>query len=264
MKRINLYTMVSLIVAGLLISSCILQSDNVPSNKESIYQLDLHGIEDGDILLAGSTRYIYITAKGTNRLTFTWEDSTGVIQTGRVSALQYTVPSTHASNYLILTITVDGSSEPRTIRINYKVLLPTIIATIATTDTVATATATAGSAVSKTPKPPTPAPTTSPLTEIVYEVKSGDTILGISRYLFNSIAYGNEITKTNCLVNANIFPGQKLNLKYYTVQSNDALSLIAERYGTPMETLLEINDGIEAGWLIQPGDYIFFPSKTCG
>lgn len=94
---------------------------------------------------------------------------------------------------------------------------------------------------------------------VVYTVKSGDTLSGIAaKYgtTYQALASVNGIADPN-----KIYPGQKIKISggisvtYYTVQSGDTLSGIAEKYGTTYQNLAKMN-GIVNPNVIYPGQKI--------
>jgi LysM repeat protein len=234
-----------------------------------VYQASLSGIQDGDIILAGTTRYVYVNAKGMGDLRFTWEDSTGVLsKDGSESAINYLVPNIDGDNYLKVSVK-SGENSASVIRIvKFKILLPAVTPTPiplpSSTNGTPTSLVTVSPSQTITPLPLTTlTPTARPPDNITYIVKTDDTLFGISRNLFGSITYADEIAKSNCIKNNIIYPEQKLSLKIVTVQRGDALSLIAERYSFTTEQLLEINDEISSPSFIYAGQLIFLPIKSC-
>lgn len=109
--------------------------------------------------------------------------------------------------------------------------------------------------------------TTNRTSTMVHTVKSGDTLAQIaSRY---GTTYQN-IMQLNSLTNFIIYPGQQLKVKgvasnpqpaprpntstsgsYYTVQPGDSLSLIASKYGTTYQHIMQLN-GLN-NFMIYPG-----------
>lgn len=235
-----------------------------------VYQASLSGIQEGEIILAGTTRFVYVNAKGMGDLRFTWEDSTGILEKNdSESAINYLVPSIAGDNYLKVSVN-SGENTTSVIRIvKFKILLPTATPSPIPSPTSANGTPTLLT-LTKTPsrtstlKPPlTFTPTARPPDDITYIVKTDDTLFGISRNLFGSIAYADEIAKSNCIKNNVIYPSQKLNLKIITVQRGDVLSLIAEKYSFTTDQLLEINNEISSPSFIYVGQLIFLPVKNC-
>jgi len=118
-----------------------------------------------------------------------------------------------------------------------------------------------------------------------YKVQSGDTLMGISRKLFNGDAqYWDEIAELNGIKAPHtIYPGQELELpkkggettqaaaqsqasttsKTYTVQSGDCLMGIARKLlGDPhrWREIADLND-IEPPYTIYPGKQLKVPEK---
>ena len=85
---------------------------------------------------------------------------------------------------------------------------------------------------------------------MTYTVKSGDTLYGISNQYGVSVV---DIMKVNSLNNTNLTIGQILNIPkssgtnpdntfIYTVKKGDSLYSIANRYGTNVNTLIDLNN----------------------
>jgi len=126
----------------------------------------------------------------------------------------------------------------------------------------------------------------SPGTSETYKVQSGDTLMGISRKLFNGDAqYWDEIADLNNIkAPYTIYPGQELKLpkkeketaqtpaqtqasttsKTYKVQSGDCLMGISRKLfnGDPQywDEIANLN-GIKAPYTIHPGDELKVPEK---
>ncbi|RRK34505.1 LysM peptidoglycan-binding domain-containing protein [Schaedlerella arabinosiphila] len=108
------------------------------------------------------------------------------------------------------------------------------------------------------PTPP-PKPTPPSADYITYVVQSGDTLSEIAeRYgtTYQTLASLNQISDPNL-----IHPGQTIRIpensssasQYYTIQSGDTLSEIAQRFGTSVNTLMSLN-GISDPNLIYAGN----------
>lgn len=111
-----------------------------------------------------------------------------------------------------------------------------------------------------TPKPTQPAPQpTPPVSGGTYTVKSGDTLSVIAQKYGMSTS---QLANLNGISNPDlIFVGQVLKVsgggttRSYTVQSGDALSVIAQKLGVSMQHLINLN-GISNPNLIFPGQQL--------
>ena len=82
-----------------------------PSGQSTIHAGDINGIVSGELVGAGETKLVDVEASGSDSLTFIWEDSSGVVQSGRSSQLAYVVPSTPGEALLKVTVRSDAGGE---------------------------------------------------------------------------------------------------------------------------------------------------------
>lgn len=114
-----------------------------------------------------------------------------------------------------------------------------------------------------------PSPTTTPITNTKYTVRSGDTLYAIAKNYDLSVL---QIVAANNIKNANLIqPGQVLTLprksgstlpnpttKYHTVRSGDTLYAISRRYGVSIQRITTANK-ITNPNLIRIGQVLIIP-----
>lgn len=96
---------------------------------------------------------------------------------------------------------------------------------------------------------------------IYYTVEPGNTLWGIAQYFGTT---PEAIARLNGIpVMDQIYPGQRLRIpstemqapRYYAVRPGDSLWSISQRYGIPMETIMEYNQFTDPD-VIYPGQMI--------
>lgn len=234
-QRMNSFAF--LIVVAILIAT---NGCSPPVSSPKIQVTEIKGVGEGDALLPGTQKYIYVEASGVGDLIFTWEDITGVLQANNNSILNYVVPNMPGEAFLKVTVrTKSGDQKSKIVR--FQIAQPLATPSLA---------------------PPPPTITAVPTVELIptpvvieYTAISSDTLSGISKELLKSVVYADAIGKANC-VNT-LKTGQKIIIKYYVVQSMDYLRLIADRFGMSVQSLQFINDFTSE--IIYPGQIIIFP-----
>lgn len=122
--------------------------------------------------------------------------------------------------------------------------------------------------------PPTPVPAQQ--TQVVHEVRSGETLLGIAGFYGVTVE---EIQAANDMDDENIFVGDRLIIPVmqlepdapepapvnstfnYTVQTGDTVTSIAILLGTTIEEILSANN-LSSSDLLRPGDVLLVPVRN--
>jgi LysM repeat protein len=238
-----------LIIAFLLASIFATGCETQPTGL--IIQIsDIQGLIPGSQILAGTQLQVYVEASGVGKLTFIWADSSsGVLQSGDNSILNYTVPNTSGKE--VLQVTVRSSNGGEKIKsISYIVIQPAVTpyATPPMTLTPRFASEISTPFITATIIP-TPTPQI-----YTYTTVNQDTLVGISIRFLSTADYANAIGLANCINIKTLKAGQKLIIEVYTVQFGDALITIAQKFGVGIDAIRSVNnlkgDTIYAGQIL--------------
>ena len=230
-------TCILLVLAGLLVS-CVSTPPNPPPGLSGI-----QGIDQGEIVLAGTTKVLYVSVVGGPDLTIRWEDKNGPISSSNKTSLVYTIPNVQGEAVITVVVT-DKNGGIATSTTKYQIILPTPTPTL-------TPTVTPSATPTNTPTPSqTPTETQTPMATPTDEMKSdvflytpiqGDTLASISKQLLGSGMYAQAIGRADCIVDKPV-PGKELTIKVYTVRSGDTLGEIADKFGMSVNFIRFIND----------------------
>jgi LysM repeat protein len=210
---------------------------------------------------------VVVTTTRTSRLSAT------PVQTATLSASQEQIQAASA-------VTVTTTITPSAVMTVSKSLLPTPTATLVLTASAPVNTPVSAALSLPTPTPEPALPTATPALQF-YEVKPGDTVLGIALRLgleMNDLMLANNLTAQDARL---LRPGQKLVIPVidataqsadapsaptpagaiYTVRSGDTIVGIAARTGIAVEAILAANKMTAADApTIQPGDTLVLPA----